>query len=128
MRAESSPSPNATPQGKASQGSRPSSKRKRITVLDLLREEGFQEGFQKGFEEGFEEGFQKGFEEGFQIGYQQEVQRRRDETITRLLRHSSLSPREIASILEVDLSRVLSLAGTGEISPRCPDPGENSHT
>ncbi len=124
MRAESRPSPNATPQGKASQGSRPSSKRKRITVLDLLREEGFQEGFQKGFEEAF----QKGFEEGFQIGYQQEVQRRRDETITRLLRHSSLSPREIASILEVDLSRVLSLAGTGEISPRCPDPGENSHT
>ena len=102
MRAESSPSPNATPQGKASQGSRPSSKRKRITVLDLLREEGFQKGF--------EEAFQKGFEEGFQIGYQQEVQRRRDETITRLLRHSSLSPREIASILEVDLSRVLSLA------------------
>ena len=124
MRAESGPSPNATHQGKASQGSRPSSKRKRITVLDLLREEGFQEGFQKGFEEAF----QKGFEEGFQIGYQQEVQRRRDETITRLLRHSSLSPREIASILEVDLSRVLSLAGTGEISPRCPDPGENSHT
>ena len=108
MRAESGPSPNATHQGKASQGSRPSSKRKRITVLDLLREEGFQEGFQ--------------------IGYQQEVQRRRDETISRLLRHSSLSPREIASILEVDLSRVLSLAGTGEISPRCPDPGENSHT
>nr|EES51836.1 MAG: hypothetical protein UBAL3_95450057 [Leptospirillum ferrodiazotrophum] len=108
MRAESGPSPNATPQGKASQGSRPSPKGKRITVLDLLREEGFQEGFQ--------------------IGYQQEVQRRRDETITRLLRHSSLSPREIASILEVDLSRVLSLAGTGEISPRCPDPGENSHT
>ena len=66
MRAESGPSPNATHQGKASQGSRPSSKRKRITVLDLLREEGFQEGFQKGFEEGFEE--------GFQIGYQQEVQ------------------------------------------------------
>ena len=122
MRAESGPSPNATPQGKASQGSRPSSKRKRITVLDLLREEGFQEGFQKGFEEGFEE--------GFQIGYQQEVQRRRDETITRLLRHSSLSPREIASILEVDLSRVLSLAGTLESSPlpRCPDPGENPHT
>jgi len=53
------------------------------TVLDLIKEEGIQEGIQMG----------------------------RDETITRLLRHSSLSPQEIASILEVDLSRVLSLAG-----------------
>ena len=53
------------------------------TVLDLNKEEGIQEGIQMG----------------------------RDETITRLLRHSSLSPQEIASILEVDLSRVLSLAG-----------------
>ena len=57
------------------------------TVLDLIKEEGIQEGIQMGIQMG------------------------RDETITRLLRHSSLSPQEIASILEVDLSRVLSLAG-----------------
>ncbi len=84
------------------------------TVLDLIKEEGIQEGIQKGI--------QKGIQEGIQMG--------RDEDITRLLRYSSLSPQEIASILEVDLSRVLSLAGTLESSPlpRCPDPGKNSHT
>ena len=64
------------------------------TVLDLLKEEGFQEGFQ----EGLQEARQKGFQEA------------QDKDITRLLQHTSLSPQEIASILEVDLSRVLSLA------------------
>ena len=59
---------------------------KMTTVLDLLKEEGLQEGLQKG---------------------RQEAQ---DKDITRLLQHTSLSPQEIASILEVDLSRVLSLA------------------
>ncbi len=72
------------------------------TVLDLLKEEGFQEGFQKGFQEGFQEGLQEARQKGFQ-----EAQ---DKDITRLLQHTSLSPQEIASILEVDLSRVLSLA------------------
>ena len=37
-------------------------------------------------------------------------QEAQDKDITRLLQHTSLSPQEIASILEVDLSRVLSLA------------------
>ena len=60
------------------------------TVLDLLKEEGFQEGFQEARLKGFQEA--------------------QDKDITRLLQHTSLSPQEIASILEVDLSRVLSLA------------------
>ena len=76
------------------------------TVLDLLKEEGFQEGFQKGVQEG------------------------QDKDITRLLRHTSLSPREVATILEVDLSRVLNLAGALGDAPLSspPDPGKNSHT
>ena len=56
------------------------------TVLDLIKEEGIQEGIQMG----------------------------RDEAITRLLQHSSLSPQQIASILNVDLSRVLSLANSND--------------
>ena len=47
------------------------------TVLDLLKEEGIQEGLQKGLQEA------------------------QDKDITRLLQHTSLSPQEIASILEV---------------------------
>jgi predicted transposase YdaD len=80
------------------------------TVLDLLKEEGFQEGFQKGFQEGLQEA--------------------QDKDITRLLQHTSLSPREVATILEVDLSRVLNLAGALGDAPLSspPDPGKNSHT
>ena len=74
------------------------------TVLDLLKEEGIQEGLQKGLQEA------------------------QDKDITRLLQHTSLSPQEIASILEVDLSRVLNLAVAMEDSPLSPpDPGKNSH-
>ena len=76
------------------------------TVLDLIKEEGIQEGIQKGIQKGIQEGIQKGIQEGIQMG--------RDEDITRLLRYSSLSPQEIASILEVDLSRVLSLADSND--------------
>ena len=64
------------------------------TVLDLLKEEGIQEGIQKGIQKGIQQGVQRG----------------RDETIVRLLQHSALSPQEIAAILEVDLSHVMSLA------------------
>ncbi len=79
---------------------------KMTTVLDLIKEEGIQEGIQKGIQKGIQEGIQKGIQEGIQMG--------RDEDITRLLRYSSLSPQEIASILEVDLSRVLSLADSND--------------
>ena len=88
------------------------------TVLDLIKEEGIQEGIQKGIQEGIQkgiqEGIQKGIQEGIQEGIQKGIQKGRDEDITRLLRHSSLSPQEIASILEVDLSRVLSLANSND--------------
>ena len=92
------------------------------TVLDLLKEEGFQKGFQKGFQEGFQEGLQEARQKGFQ--------ERQDKDITRLLQHTSLSPQEIASILEVDLYRVLNLAGASGDAPLSspPDPGKNSHT
>ena len=75
------------------------------TVLDLLKEEGIQEGLQKGLQEA------------------------QDKDITRLLQHTSLSPREVATILEVDLSRVLNLAGALGDAPLSspPDPGKNSH-
>ena len=75
---------------------------KMTTVLDLLKEEGLQEGLQKGRQEGRQEGLQEGLQKGVQEG--------QDKDITRLLQHTSLSPQEIASILEVNLSRVLSLA------------------
>ena len=76
------------------------------TVLDLLKEQGFQKGFQQGFEEGFQEGFQQGFEEG-----RQEVrQEGRQKNIEKLLSKGILSPGEIASVLEVDLAWVEEIA------------------
>ena len=56
------------------------------TVLDLLKEQGFQEGFQQGFEEGLQKSIEK------------------------LLSKGILSPREIASALEVDLAWVEEIA------------------
>ena len=56
------------------------------TVLDLLKEQGFEEGIEKGRQEG------------------------RQEDIEKLLLKGILSPREIASALEVDLAWVEEIA------------------
>ena len=72
--------------------------KKMTTVLDLLKEQGFQKGFQQGFEEGFQQGFEEGRQEG------------RQEDIEKLLSKGILSPREIVSVLEVDLAWVEEIA------------------
>ena len=68
------------------------------TVLDLLKEQGFQKGFEEGFQQGFEEGLQQGFKEGLPKG------------IEKLLSKEAVSLREIASALEVDLAWVEEIA------------------
>ena len=78
------------------------------TVLDLLKEEGIQEGIEKGIEKGVRIGIEKG----------------QDKAITGLLQHSPLSPQQIASFLDVDLSRVLKLADSLPHGPHGETPKE----
>ena len=64
------------------------------TVLDLLKEQGIEEGIEKGRQEGRQEGRHEG----------------RQEDIEKLLLKGILSPRKIASALEVDLAWVEEIA------------------
>ena len=59
-------------------------------VVDILIEKGLQEGLQKGRQEGLQEGLQKG---------------QRD-AVVKLLEKGVLTPAQIASALDLDLSRI----------------------
>ena len=72
------------------------------TVIDLLRDQGIEKGIEQGIEKGRQEGLQEGLQKGLQKG--------RQEDIEKLLLKGALSPEEIASILEVDLSWVEEIA------------------
>ena len=60
------------------------------TVIDLLRDQGIEQGLEKGIEKGRQEG--------------------RQEDIEKLLLKGILSPKEIASVLEVDRAWVEEIA------------------
>ena len=68
------------------------------TVIDLLRDQGIEQGLEKGIEKGRQEGRQEGRLEG------------RQEDIEKLLLKGVLSPKEIASVLEVDRAWVEEIA------------------
>ena len=68
------------------------------TMIDLLRDQGFQQGLQQGLQEGLQEGLQQGRQEG------------RQEDIEKILSKGVLSPEEIASTLDVDLAWVEEIA------------------
>jgi predicted transposase/invertase (TIGR01784 family) len=88
------------------------------TIIDKWMEEGMQKGFEKGMqkgleqglEQGLEKGMEKGLEKGMEKGVQQGIEKGREESqrndIEKLLRKNILTPSQIASVLEVDLSRV----------------------
>ena len=64
------------------------------TVIDLLRDQGIEQGLEKGIEKGRQEGRLEG----------------RQEDIEKLLLKGILSPKEIASVLEVDRAWVEEIA------------------
>ncbi len=72
------------------------------TVIDLLRDQGIELGLEKGIEKGRQEGRLEGRLEGRQEG--------RLEDIEKLLLKGVLSPKEIASVLEVDRAWVEEIA------------------
>ena len=67
-------------------------------VVDILIEEGLQKGLQEGRQEGLQEGLQKGLQEGRQEGQR--------DAVVKLLEKGVLTPDQIASALDLDLSRV----------------------
>ena len=63
-------------------------------VVDILIEKGLQEGLQKGLQKGRQEGLQEGLQKG-----------QRD-AVVKLLKKGVLTPAQIASALDLDLSRI----------------------
>jgi len=82
-------------------------------VVDILIEEGLQKGLEKGLQEGRQEGLQKGLEKGLQEGRQEGLQEGRQKTrkedVSKLLAKGVLTPEQIASALDLDLSWVLEI-------------------
>lgn len=66
-------------------------------VVDILIEEGLQKGLQKGLREGLQKGLQEGLQKG-----------QRD-AVVKLLEKEVLTPDQIASALDLDLSRILEI-------------------
>jgi predicted transposase YdaD len=73
-------------------------------------EKGLQQGLEKGLQQGLEKGLQQGLEKGLQQGLQQGIQKIQIQTIERLLARGGFSLEEIASLVNVDLSRVREVA------------------
>ncbi|MHB8543820.1 MAG: Rpn family recombination-promoting nuclease/putative transposase [Leptospirales bacterium] len=67
-------------------------------VVDILIEEGLQKGLQEGLQRGRQEGLQKGLQEGLQKGQR--------DVVVKLLEKGVMTPAQIASALDLDLSRV----------------------
>ena len=66
-------------------------------VVDILIEEGLQKGLQEGLQKGRQEGLQEGLQKG-----------QRD-AVVKLLKKGVLTPAQIASALDLDLSRILEI-------------------